>query len=456
MSYSIEELYARLKAKHIRLVARYNHLLRSYNLCRVTFKRLRYNYLVVKRNYLVLRRYATNKVTALIDHINNQKYQLVFDEYRAINKISKELLEAIGFTQEDLSASFYVDILFEKYLPQPDRAVPETVIPAFRFPVMIENYPSEGEECYPFMHFSVSGKISFSRTDECYHYYLNIEDVSSEVELEYFQKTDRLINKLSMSNIRLMNAKKTIEMHKRMLISLTCSLIGEYSRETSVHLKKMELLTTCLSQECKRLGLIQVQDYDLEEYVKDISYTSVLHDIGKMAIPSEILEKDDRLNRQELEVVIRHPAIGASYIKKIMDMFSADPQYASYCGFLQIPWEICRYHHERWDGKGYPDGLAGSAIPVAARIVSVVDTYEALRGERVYNHEPKDHQGALDIIQAAAGEQFDPQIVEALLSIGYKFEQVYRDCTAQNAPAATESAPAETELPIDKKMLDEF
>ncbi len=425
MSINPSILYNQIRIKYLNLIKRYNYLVKVTLRNKNTFRRLMYNYQVVKRSYIILRRYATKKVAALLNHIQNQKYQLVLDEYKNIIKIPRDFLELIEISQEDFLKSFYLDMLFEKFMPPPDPRLAEIPIPGFRFPFIVNQEPSEDESLFPFVHFQISGKIARENPGGRYLYFLNMENISSTVELEYFQKTDSLINSLTTSNYQLLNAKKTIEMHKRMLISLTCSLIGEYSRETSEHLKNMEFLTTHLTLECKRLGLIHPLNYDPDEYIKDIVYTSVLHDIGKMAIPRTILEKDDILTPDEKILVKQHPQIGADYIKKIMDGFSADPLYSSYCSFLQIPWEICLYHHERWDGGGYPEGLSGENIPIAARIISLVDTYEALRGTRKYNHQPRTHDQALNIIKKESGQQFDPQIVDAFISINYKFSQIH-------------------------------
>jgi len=413
------------RKKYATLVSRYNLLVNSTIRNRNAFKRLLVNYHRVKKNYMILRRYSTKKVTALLDHINNEKYRMAFDEYRHLLKIPGEFLDEIEMTREEFAQSIYIDILFENFLPQPDRNRIETEIEPFNFPVMLKNYETDDESLYPFVHFSISGKIARAKNSKVCVYYLNIENISSSVELDYFQKTDSLINSLSISNLNLMNAKKTIEMHKRMLLSLTCSLVGEYSRETSAHLRNMEVLTGYLTLECRRMSLIHPVDYDADDYVKDINYTAVLHDIGKMSVPREILEKDDSLTNEEFALIKKHPEAGASYIKKIMDGFASDPQYAAYCNFLQIPWEICRHHHEHWNGSGYPDRLSGEAIPIAARIVAVVDTYEALRGVRTYNHQRKTHTEAVDIIKKEADIQFDPRIVEAFLNISYKFAKVH-------------------------------
>lgn len=398
-----------------------------YKLYKKTLKRVLYNYRILKQKLYILKKHSSKKVLDLINHINNVTYQIVFDEFGVLEKISPELLHTIEMNQGEFESSVYVDVLFERFLPQPNRTKQTQEVEKFQFPIMLERLDIETENTYPFIHLLIYGKIIFSKSKNLYQYFLTVENISSIVELEYFQKTDSLINSLSISNFQLLKAKKNIEMHKLMLISLTCSLVGEYSMETSVHLKKMQLLTSCLAHECKRLDLIHVTKYDIEEYVKDISYTSVLHDIGKMAISHDILDKDDNLSPKEMDEMIQHPSIGASYIKKIMDMFAADPEYETYCDFLQIPWEICLYHHERWDGKGYPKGLKGEDIPITARIVAVSDTYEALRGERIYNHNRKDHIEALSVIREASGTQFDPKIVDAFFSIENKIEQIYKE-----------------------------
>lgn len=424
MAQRIDQLYGELRKKYTQLVGKYNLLVVSTTKNSNTFKRLLSSYYQLKKTYIILRKYSTKKVTELIDHINSEKYRMAFDEYRQLLKIPNDFLHAIEMTEDEFANSVYIDILFEKFLPQPDRSSSVSPIPGFSFPIMLKNYETDGDVIYPFVHFSITGKIAWHKEEKKFLYFLNIVNISSAVELDYFQKTDSLIHSLSVSNFNLLNAKKTIEMHKRMLISLTCSLVGEYSRETSEHLKNMECLTTYLSLECKRLGLINSGSYDLEEYIKDINYTSVLHDIGKMAIPSEILEKPDALTTEEMALVKLHPSIGSSYIKRIIEMFKEDPLYTSYCSFLQIPLEICMYHHERWDGKGYPEGLAGDKIPIAARIISVVDSYEALRGVRSYNARPKSHAQAYEILKKGAGHQFDPAIINAFINIHYKFDHV--------------------------------
>ena len=113
-----------------------------------------------------------------------------------------------------------------------------------------------------------------------------------------------------------------------------------------------------------------------EDDIALISTASALHDIGKISIPDSILNKPGKLTAEEFEVVKTHAAVGAS-ILQTLPMMQDEP-------LIQVAYQICRWHHERYDGRGYPDGLVGDQIPVAAQVVSLADVYDALTGERCY------------------------------------------------------------------------
>ena len=422
---SENKAFEELKKNYLILQKKFNFVAVAFKKSRIAFKRLLRNYLILKKKYLFLQKHSSKKVTELLDQINEEKYQIIFDHNRKLINVSQKFLDEIEMEKNEFGQSFYVDILFEKYLPQIRGGASQIEVKEFQFPIMIKNYMLEEEEhIHPYLYFKINGKVQYDQKNRLYLYLLSAQNISANVELNYFQKTDTLITELSFTNYTLMKAKKTIEMHKIMLISLICSLVEEYNRETSKHLQKIRTLTSYLSEESKRMGLIEVDNYDLDEYVKDINYTSVLHDIGKMGIPNQILAKDIKLNDEELKIMRTHTKIGAEYIQKIMDIFKEDESYSLYINFLKIPYEICLYHHERWDGKGYPYGLKGDEIPISARIVSVADTYDAIRANRIYTHKRKTHQEAFDIITNESGKQFDPKIVEAFVNIQDQFEQI--------------------------------
>lgn len=145
----------------------------------------------------------------------------------------------------------------------------------------------------------------------------------------------------------------------------------------------------------ERLGLSE-QDQEL------FQYAAILHDIGKIGIPETILKKPGKLTPEEYEVMKQHPVLGAKIVQQIK--------------FLQPVIPLVRADHERWDGKGYPDGLNGEGIPLGARVVAIVDAYDAMTSDRVYRKAPG-KEYALAELQKYAGTQFDPQLVKLFLEI---------------------------------------
>jgi len=134
----------------------------------------------------------------------------------------------------------------------------------------------------------------------------------------------------------------------------------------------------------------------------DVRIAALLHDIGKLAVPDEVLKKKGTLTEREVEVIKKHPSLGYAIAQKSPHLKSMLP------GIL--------YHHERWDGTGYPEGLKGEEIPVVARIISMVDAYHAMMTKRPHSH-ALTPQEARDELRRSAGTQFDPRIVDAFLGI---------------------------------------
>jgi putative nucleotidyltransferase with HDIG domain len=150
------------------------------------------------------------------------------------------------------------------------------------------------------------------------------------------------------------------------------------------------------------LLLAKVLDLHDDEQLQAIKAASLLHDIGKIAIPEHILNKPGRLTPSEFEIMKRHAPIGADILAVI--------------GFPYPVVPIVRHHHENWDGSGYPDGLAGEAIPIGARILQVVDCFDALTSDRPYRPRMDDEE-ALQILMQRRGTMYDPRVVDALLNL---------------------------------------
>ncbi|HYE19876.1 MAG TPA: HD domain-containing phosphohydrolase [Tepidisphaeraceae bacterium] len=186
--------------------------------------------------------------------------------------------------------------------------------------------------------------------------------------------------------------------------------------ETGTHLERVMNYARILAQQLPAIGRY-VDEIDAE-FVRLVYSTSPLHDIGKVGIPDGVLLKPGRLDDREFEVMKTHTSIGAQTLDAALRRFPN-------AKFLRMARDIAASHHERWDGKGYPAGLAGTAIPLAARIVALADVYDALTSRRVYKSAFA-HDVARGIIVADTGTHFDPAVVEAFVAAEAAFVAVHR------------------------------
>ncbi len=161
-----------------------------------------------------------------------------------------------------------------------------------------------------------------------------------------------------------------------------------------------------------------------KKYIEDIYFSSILHDIGKVGVPDSILLKPARLSKEEFEVIKRHFIIGGDVLKQVNSKVENR-------SFLAVGMQIAYYHHERWDGRGYPKGLQGDRIPLSARIVALADVYDALTSKGIYK-EAYTHGKALHIITSESGRHFDPEITEAFLAHEKDFDAVRKEMQEEN------------------------
>jgi putative two-component system response regulator len=183
-------------------------------------------------------------------------------------------------------------------------------------------------------------------------------------------------------------------------------LSEQRDNETGKHLERVasycKLVAEGLRQDGKHTELIT----DL--WIHDLVRSSPLHDIGKVGIPDSILLKPGKLTPKEWEIMKTHAEIGAVTLDSVI-------QENGHQGFLEMGRDIAWCHHEKWDGTGYPRGLSGPQIPLAARILALADVYDALTTVRPYK-QAWEHADAVDWIRARAGSQFDPEIVASFLT----------------------------------------
>ena len=162
--------------------------------------------------------------------------------------------------------------------------------------------------------------------------------------------------------------------------------------------------------------LVQKTDrYSLtQEDIQLISSASALHDIGKVSIPDEIINKPGKLTKEEFEIMKSHTTVGADILH--------DLPFSNEEPLLKTAYEIARWHHERYDGRGYPDGLTGEEIPIAAQVVSVADVYDALTSVRCYKS-AYDHETALRMIVNGECGTFNPLLLECLLDASLQIRE---------------------------------
>ncbi len=201
------------------------------------------------------------------------------------------------------------------------------------------------------------------------------------------------------------------EENNNIMIGILSNVLGFRNSESSEHILHIKTATEMMLRK-----LVKVTDaYPLTEAdIALITTASSLHDIGKVGIPEEILNKPGRLTDEEFKIMKTHSEIGASLIR--------DMRFPKDKPLVHAAWEICRWHHERWDGKGYPDGLKGEEIPISAQVVSIVDVYDALTSERCYK-KAFDHDTANQMILDGQCGQFNPVLLKCLKELSLQLSK---------------------------------
>jgi cyclic di-GMP phosphodiesterase len=228
--------------------------------------------------------------------------------------------------------------------------------------------------------------------------------------------------------VRVRAGERVLSLESREIaIFAMANLTESRDQETGQHLERVRSYAQLLARrlmDSPKLGRV-VND----KFVRLVYETSPLHDIGKVAIPDNILRKPGKLTQEEFAVMQRHTTLGKATLDLALEKYP-DAE------FLRFARDIVASHHERFDGTGYPNGLAGEQIPLCARIVSVADVYDALTSDRVYRP-ALPHQQAVRMIEEGSGSQFDPEIVAAFLEIADQFESIGQNLEDGNAKPVT-------------------
>ncbi len=221
------------------------------------------------------------------------------------------------------------------------------------------------------------------------------------------------------NNLELLVRKKTqtIEKLSNVTISTIISLVGSHDDETRGHINRTSAYVVAIANELVKSGLFLEEL--TEENIDLMRQSAPLHDIGKVGISDGILKKPAKLTPEEFEEIKKHTSIGGEALAEARRILN-EP---SFLDFAEI---LAYYHHERWDGSGYPKKLSGNEIPIFARIMSIADVYDALISKRPYK-DAYSHSEAVKTISEGCGTQFDPEVCAAFLRIDDKFESIAKE-----------------------------
>ena len=284
-----------------------------------------------------------------------------------------------------------------------------------RFPVLIitgETSPEVEEECLefgisdfvkkPFNPAIVRQRVKNAETLFTYKHHLE------EKVAEQTSQLQAQAESLRQQNIRL-------EQMNENTIELLSDVVEMRNRESGMHVRRVKGFTRILAEDIME----NYPEYQLDEHKVDlISLASSMHDVGKIMISDTVLLKPGKFTPEEFDLMKNHTVYGCNVLDQAHHIWDDD--------YYKLCWQICRYHHEKWDGKGYPEGLTGDEIPISAQIVAMADCFDALTTERVYKREYTPDEAYMMILNGECG-QFNPKLQES-----------FKRCREQFATLATE------------------
>ena len=278
----------------------------------------------------------------------------------------------------------------------------------------------------------ITGEDSIEYEQQCYEY--SIVDyirkpfhprivrrmVENVIELYRYQAKLEMLVKERTKTVEEQNEtlkRQSEKLHKMndMMIETISNVVEFRNLESGQHVKRVRKFTRCLAEEV----MARYPEYGLEADKLDvIEQAAAMHDIGKIVIPDAILLKPGKLTFEEFEIMKTHTTRGAEMIASIVQL--EDEDYYNYC------YQISKYHHERFDGRGYPDKLVGDEIPIAAQIVSIADVYDALISKRVYK-EAYGKDSAYHMIMNGECGVFSPKLLIVFEAVKDKFEALAKE-----------------------------
>lgn len=227
------------------------------------------------------------------------------------------------------------------------------------------------------------------------------------LQIKMYEMQQQLVQNTARLNRLVMEQNHKIEEEKKMLLYVLAKVAEGRDSLTVNHISNVEYNSRILAQSLQFSP--KFEKIIFNSFIDTIGVASTLHDIGKISVPDSVLLKPDKLSDEEMEVIKAHSSKGAEFLRNIVLETSENE-------FLKMAIEIAEYHHEKWDGSGYPHGLKGEEIPLSARIVHIIDVYDTIRGERCYKDAFSDEE-CCRIMSEGAGTDFDPDIIEVFNKI---------------------------------------
>lgn len=230
--------------------------------------------------------------------------------------------------------------------------------------------------------------------------------VAKTIELEQYR--NNLENMVKEQADKITENARHISMIQDSVIIGMANLIESRDGSTGRHVKNTQTYVRMIANELHKRNLFAGEL--TQEYIQDLCKAAPLHDVGKIKVPDAILQKPGKLLPEEFDTMKLH----TTYSRKIIQTIIGDVEDEHY---VRIVEDLAMYHHERWDGTGYPTGLAGDSIPLAARIMAVADVFDALYEERVYKPPIRPIERIMQIMSEGRGTQFDPVIIDVFMEM---------------------------------------
>lgn len=204
--------------------------------------------------------------------------------------------------------------------------------------------------------------------------------------------------------------------HSEMVMSFA-TLVENKDGSTGGHIKRTTAYVKLLAEELRNRGYYR--DFLTKDYIRNLCQAAPMHDIGKIAVPDVVLQKPGRLTQEEFEIIKKHAVDGGRIIEETFGNLGN-------VEYTRMAYQVARYHHEKWNGKGYPEGLKRNEIPLCARIMAVADVFDAVSEKRCYR-DAMPLEKCFEIIADGSGQDFDPLIAEVFLECREKIEQIHNE-----------------------------